>query len=131
MSGGSVGADILAYDSSNITIVGSGFAVDNVPVPDGPIAATSGVLTGTLESGEPIDNRFCHSGSTVCSGLSADGLITLAAPLGGFAASIPDWVFAASIPEPDNALLCSAALLSLAVLRARARSREMQITREP
>ena len=88
--------------SSIVTIVGRDFAVDGVPVDYGPIAAIDGTLTGTLASGDLIDNRFCHNGSNgFCSGGTANGLITL-------------------VPEPDQALLFAAALLSLAAVRARA-----------
>ena len=102
ISGGTAAGYLRASDSSTITIFGSGFEVDGCTVGEGPIAATSGVLTGTLESGDLIDNFFCHSGSTECIDPDpATGLITL-------------------VPEPDMALLCSAALLTLAAVRARA-----------
>jgi len=54
LSGGSVGRDLVAFELSTILIVGSDFAVDGVPVDYGPIAAMDGVLTGTLQSGDPI-----------------------------------------------------------------------------
>jgi hypothetical protein len=98
VSGGTVGILVVASDSSTLTIVGTDFAVDGDPVDYGPIAASSGVLTGTLESGELIDNFFCHDGSTAC-GFATNGLITL--------------------PEPDQALLFAAAMLSLAAMRGR------------
>ena len=41
-----------------LIIVGTGFEIDSVPLDPGPIAATSGTLTGTLESGEPLDVSF-------------------------------------------------------------------------
>jgi hypothetical protein len=50
-----------AYHDATVTIVGSGFAVDGVPVPFGDLTAMSGTLTGTLQSGEALDlpfNRF-------------------------------------------------------------------------
>ena len=53
--------DIHAEEASSINISGSGFAVDGVPVPFGPIAATTGTLTGILASGEAIDVRFLHA----------------------------------------------------------------------
>jgi hypothetical protein len=93
-----VGILVVASDSSTLTIVGTDFAVDGDPVDYGPIAASSGVLTGTLESGDLIENRFCHDGSTAC-GFATNGLITL--------------------PEPDQALLFAAAMLSLAAMRGR------------
>jgi len=97
ITGGSVGGIIAPDESSTVTIVGTGFAVDGVPVDFGPILAKSGTLTGTLESGEPIDTVFCHA---YCGGpISATtGLITL-------------------VPEPEAAPLFSAAALSLAALR--------------
>jgi hypothetical protein len=57
MSGGTA-SRFVASDSSTIMIVGSGFAVDGVPVPYGDLAADSGTLTGTLASGDPIDSIF-------------------------------------------------------------------------
>jgi len=97
MSGGSVGEAIRADDSSTITVLGTGFAVDGVSVSFGPIAAMSGTLTGTLESGEPIDSYFCHSGCEDF-GQPHTGLIAL-------------------VPEPDAALLFPVAVLSLAAVR--------------
>jgi hypothetical protein len=98
ISGGSVGGDLQAYDSSSITIIGAGFAVDGVPVDFGPLAATTGTLTGMLESGEPIENEFCHQGGACpFSWNSADGVIQL-------------------VPEPDAAVLFSVAVLSLLAL---------------
>ena len=101
MSGGTVGRDLVAFDSANIWIVGHSFAVDGVPVGEGPIYETTGILTGVLESGELIDNRFCHILTGAC-GEVATGLITL-------------------VPEPAMALLYSSALLSLAILKGRDR----------
>jgi hypothetical protein len=65
MSGGSVGGEFEAFEFSTITVRGTGFAVDGVPVGFGPIAATEGRLTGTLESGEPLDNEFLRSVTAV------------------------------------------------------------------
>lgn len=54
VTGGSVGT-LSAYGSSRIEIRGRSFQLDGVPVPGGPLAADAGQLTGTLESGDPID----------------------------------------------------------------------------
>jgi hypothetical protein len=45
-------------DSSSVTIVGRRFEVDGVPVSYGDLAALTGTLTGTLASGDPVDNSF-------------------------------------------------------------------------
>jgi sulfatase modifying factor 1 len=90
MRGGSVQGvytffgDLLADDSSRFTIIGTDFAVDGVPVAYGPISATEGRLTGTLASGEPLDNDFCRG----C--LGHTGLIQLA---------FIDWV---EVGDPGN-----------------------------
>jgi hypothetical protein len=72
MSGGDVFDDMTARESSSITIVGGSFEVNGVPVPYGDLAAQTGVLTGTLASGDPINVPF-HQG-----GGSDTGTITLA-----------------------------------------------------
>jgi hypothetical protein len=68
--------EILAFANSVITVVGDAFAVNASPVGYGPIAATSGQLTGSLASGDPIDIAFRHAGATA--GLT--GQIVLSAP---------------------------------------------------
>jgi hypothetical protein len=55
--GGSI-ADHLDPNGGTITVFGSGFAIDGVPVPFGPIMTSSGNLTGTLASGDGINNPF-------------------------------------------------------------------------
>jgi hypothetical protein len=83
LSGGTVGWDLWAHDSSLIEIVGGGFAVDDSPVPYGNLSATTGRLTGTLASGDPVDNDFYQGGYAYqCGGFpedlcAADGTITL------------------------------------------------------
>jgi hypothetical protein len=83
MSGGTVEGGLSAYDSSLIELVGAGFAVDGVPVPYGDLSAQSGTLTGTLESGDPVNNTFYQGGYTYQCGwdppyfCSYDGTITL------------------------------------------------------
>lgn len=105
MSGGALGGVFYAYASSTITIVGTDFMVNGVPVGFGPIEAMSGRLTGTLASGEPIDNVFCHDGCQAVLGkvlVTFNGLITLA--------------------EPETALMFPVAMLSLVALRGRRRT---------
>ncbi|MFW9770536.1 MAG: hypothetical protein ACFFEM_17085, partial [Candidatus Thorarchaeota archaeon] len=79
ISGGTVDGSLLAIGSSTITIVGSGFAVDGSPVPYGDLAAQTGTLTGTLASGEPIENPF-YQGGIYCVGNMCTGTLTLAPP---------------------------------------------------
>jgi hypothetical protein len=62
MSGGTVVGELFANDSSTITIVGRDFEVDGVPVPYGDLTAQTGTLTGTLASGDPINNVFYQGG---------------------------------------------------------------------
>jgi hypothetical protein len=45
----------MAGNLGSMLFYGTGFAIDGVPVPFGSLAATSGELTGTLLSGEPLD----------------------------------------------------------------------------
>jgi hypothetical protein len=62
MSGGTVGDDLYAWNSSTITILGRNFEVNGVPVPYGDLTAGTGTLSGTLASGDPIDNVFYQGG---------------------------------------------------------------------
>ncbi len=62
--GGSVGGRLQADGTSVLNVYGYGFRVDGNPVPAGPISAERGDLTGTLASGEPIDQFFIHRGPT-------------------------------------------------------------------
>ncbi len=62
MSGGTVGSGLWAYDASLIEIVGGGFAVDGTSVPYGDLSTMAGTLTGTLASGDPVDNDFYQGG---------------------------------------------------------------------
>jgi len=106
----SVWPEVFAGDASKIQIVGREFAIDGDPAPPGPIAAPSGRLTGTLESGEPIAVQFCHNG---CQAFYT-GRIELIRP----------------IPEPDATLLFAAALIGLgAVRRSRASSLRLAASR--
>jgi len=87
-TGGSVSDDVGTADSSaTIVIDGTGFAVGGVPVPYGDLAGLPGILTGTLASGDPINNPIWGSGT-----------ITL-------------------IPEPSTALLLLTGLFGLAGYR--------------
>jgi hypothetical protein len=82
VTGGTVVGGIFPNDGSHVTIrggtfvgglqarddpgerfiiFGNHFAVDGQPVPFGPIAALGGTLTGTLQSGEPIETPFFHA----------------------------------------------------------------------
>lgn len=93
----SVWPEIYAGDTSKIRIIGWEFAIDDDPAPPGPIAAPSGKLTGTLESGDPIGVQFCHDG---CQAFYT-GRIELITPT----------------PEPEAALLFPAAAMGLAIVR--------------
>jgi len=62
------------YDSSTVTVVGTGFAVDGSPVPHGDLTTQTGTLTGRLVSGGIINQVF-HQG-----GGDYTGTITLALP---------------------------------------------------
>lgn len=77
-----------------VTVHGSGFAVDGVPVAIGPVTVPGGRLTGILESGEPLDVAF---------GVGASATLLL-------------------VPEPSLALLLAGGLGWLAVSRARGRA---------
>lgn len=96
MSGGTVGGSILAEGSADIQIFGSDFRVDGVPVPIGTLLATSGLLTGTLDSGEALSNLFIQGESG------------------------PDATYTGSIilvPEPDVGLLALLGTIVLALGR--------------
>jgi len=54
LSGGNPNA-IIAWTRSRVEIRGRGFELDGATVPYGPIEASSGSLTGTLDSGEALD----------------------------------------------------------------------------
>lgn len=105
MSGGALGSGSLilaAEPTGTISLIGSDFAVDGISVGFGPILASSGTLTGTLQSGNAISNFFCHR---ACQLRSADeflfkGIITL----------VP-------VPEPGNPLLLGVAMLTIAQLK--------------
>jgi hypothetical protein len=54
ISGGTVSGFIAATDASTIRIFGTGFTLDGVAVPFGPLTAESGELAGTLLAGDPL-----------------------------------------------------------------------------
>lgn len=58
ISGGTFADELLAIDNSIITIYGTDFSIDGFSVGYGEIAVTSGILAGTLASGETINNNF-------------------------------------------------------------------------
>jgi hypothetical protein len=92
MTGGTLYHGFTAEEYSTVTIVGNNFEVDGVPVPYGDLSASSGILTGELLSGDPLDIYF---------GRYDDASITL-------------------IPEPSTVFLVSLGLVGLAVRRKRA-----------
>jgi len=53
-------------DTAFVFVAGSGFTIDGAPVPPGPIAATSGVIEGTLPDGEAVCLPFARAeGATI------------------------------------------------------------------
>jgi hypothetical protein len=94
MSGGQVQQFIYAANNATIEIIGSNFAVDGNPAPYGDLAESSGILTGTLESGEAISNTFYQGDAT---GFYS-GTIRL-------------------VPEPDALLMLSGGVGTLLLLR--------------
>jgi hypothetical protein len=86
-------------DGALIQILGSGFAVDGEAVPGGYIEADSGTLTGTLDSGDPIEVLFAHDGGRDRYNVLNSGLIWL--------------------PEPNPSLLAFAAAAALGLLAPR------------
>ncbi len=79
-----------ASESSTITVVGTGFLLNGSAVGYGAITATSGRLTGTLLSGDPIDVQITRN-------------------------DVSSIVLAPTIPvaEPSSALLLSSAVIGL------------------
>lgn len=63
-TGGSIVGELRAHSDSVIRVVGSDFRVDGAPVPYGDLTALSGTLSGTLASGESIDNVFLQGGGS-------------------------------------------------------------------
>jgi len=104
-NGGTVAGEVFAGDTATLTIDGTDFQVDGVPVPMGDLSAMTGVLTGTLESGDPINNTFYQGGHDYYGDSSwfVTGTITL-------------------VPEPSMVLLQTVALLSLGAIATRRRA---------
>jgi hypothetical protein len=101
MSGGTVGADLEAYGTSNIILIGRRFMVDGVPVPYGDLTALTGRLTGRLASGGSLNNMFYQGGYAG----SLTGTITLVA-----APTIPVPALQPAAPVGLIALLLGAGL---------------------
>jgi hypothetical protein len=53
---------------SRIDILGSGFASNGTPIEYGLLPVETGTLTGTLQSGEGINNHYYHNGYTTKTG---------------------------------------------------------------
>ena len=66
ISGGTFKNALMTIDDSIMTIYGTGFAINGLSVGYGPITVSSGILTGTLASGELINNNFvCENANIV------------------------------------------------------------------
>jgi hypothetical protein len=98
LTGGSVGGMLTGEDDGLLLVSGSGFAVDGTPVPYGDLSLETGLLTGTLLSGDPLSNTFRQG--------EAAGIYTGTIRL---------------IPEPGTAVLLGAGLLGLAAAGRRSR----------
>ena len=102
ISGGTVNAFLFAFlDESVLEIVGDGFQVDGSPVPFGPIEAITGVLSGVLASGDPIEVTFYHNGYA------------------GFPSVMSGAITLVPVPEPSAALLLASGLACLAAAHRR------------
>lgn len=97
LEGGTVSEMHVFSDYSTLSIRGSGFAVDGIPVPYGDLTPLTGTLTGTLASGDAISSAFTRED------FFSPGTITL-------------------IPEPSTTLLLACGLAGLAAA-GRQRSR--------
>ncbi len=78
LSGGSLQETVglAARGDSWIRIFGSDFEVDGIPARYGYVSQQTGVLTGTLASGEPINNRFAQKGGG-CGDVACTGRMIL------------------------------------------------------
>lgn len=109
--GGVLGGELFAGDAATLTISGTDFKVDGVPVAFGDLSAMTGVLTGTLKYGDPINHVFFQGGYDYYSNGSQlmTGTITLV------------------VPEPTTVLLQGVALLSLGMIAGKRRSAEQKV----
>lgn len=57
-TGGTAGGLLLAREDGVITVYGSDFLVDGSPFAGGPLAGTSGTVSGVLASGQSFTNAF-------------------------------------------------------------------------
>jgi hypothetical protein len=116
MSGGTVDGYLQARDFSTITIVGTDFEVDGAPVRCGDLTKQTGTLTGTLASGDPINNVFYQGGWR-------DDPCTTRSPCNGTICleDSDTTEQECPVPEPTQTLLYACALATLALLRRRAR----------
>ena len=66
IKGGTIGGDIMLDNGipvlGDVYIYGSDFAIDGIPVAPGAYHQT-GIFTGILENGDPLDNRISFSGA--------------------------------------------------------------------
>ncbi|MEZ4282301.1 MAG: thrombospondin type 3 repeat-containing protein [Myxococcota bacterium] len=76
---GYVPSHLGARDSSRIRLFGSGYSVGGQSIPTGSIGTPTGTLSGTLASGDPINNPFAHRGAD-CGGQPCTGRILVLAP---------------------------------------------------
>ncbi len=76
LSGGTLNehVSLAARDQSSIRIFGEDFSVDGAPVPYGFLKQRTGVLSGTLASGDTIENAFAQRGGD-CDGEACTGRI--------------------------------------------------------
>lgn len=102
------GGDLVASGTARIRVSGMDFEVDGEPVDYGDLAATSGVLRGTLASGELLDSVFYQGGGGCPYDGACSGTITLTPPVAIEVPALPGWgLFALA------AALCSSAAVRL------------------
>lgn len=91
IKGGQIGQIGQVSGNAVVTVFGSGFALDGVPVDFGALQPIAGQLTGVLQSGEPLDAMFSRE---------ATGTLVLA-----------------PIPEPSTSVLLGLGLLAIGINR--------------
>jgi hypothetical protein len=84
------GIELVAMDTSTINLYGSSFTVDGVPVAFGPLSATSGLLTGTLENGDVIAGDSFYRADTATINLVAT-VVAVPEPSGVLVLVIGGW----------------------------------------